>query len=115
MKTYLVRSYHDIFVDDYNDGEGKSVNSYALSGEVQADNPKEAVNAYLNDHLGYNLGFEDCDVSPDEAGLVQTSCLVDAYGSQPSEQVVKMWKNGEVDLYAVSIQMYVYELKEVTF
>lgn len=115
MKTYLVKSYHEIFVDDYNEGEGKNVNSYTFSGKVRADSPKEAVNIYLNDNLGYNLGFENCEVCPDEEGLVQTSCLVDADNLQPSKQVVKMWENGEVDLYANIIQMYVYELKEVTF
>ena len=115
MKTYIVKSYHDIFVDDYNEGEGKNVNSYTLNGEVRADNPKEAVNIYFKDHLGYNLGFENCEVCPDESSLIQTSCLVDVDNLQPSEQEVKMWENGEVDLYANNILMYVYELKEVTF
>ena len=115
MKTYIVKSYHDIFVDDYKEGEGKNVNSYTLSGEVRADTPKEAVNIYLNGNLGYNLGFENCEVCPAEKGLVQTSCLVDADSLQPSEQVVKMWENGEAILYANNIQIYVYELKEVTF
>lgn len=115
MKNYIVKSFHEIFVDDYNEGEGKHVNGYALSGEVQANNPKEAITAYLRDNLGYNLDFNNCEVSPEEGNLVQTSCLVNNDNIQPTNSEVKQWEAGNVELYSNRIDMFVYEVTEVNF
>lgn len=115
MKYYKVKSYHDVYVDDYNNGEGENVNSYVLNGEVQADSLKEAVNAYLNDNLGYNLGFENCEVCPEDKNLVQTSCLVDADNLEPSNTMFEAWRAGTVKLYSNHIDMFIYEVNEVDF
>src|SRR5690625_1351572 len=115
MKNYTVKSFHEVFVDDYNEGYSESINSYFLQDEVKAGNAQEAVTTYLNDNLGYNLGFEDCEVCPDENGLVMTSCLVDKDNLQPSDHDLKMWKMGKVKLYSDNILIYVYEQKEVAF
>lgn len=115
MKNYIVKSFHKIFVDDYNDGEGKHVNTYALSDEVQAENPKQAINKYLQDCLGYNLDFNNCEVNPDDKSNVQTSCLVDSMNLQPDNRIYEQWKSGKVELYANYIDLFVYEVIEVNF
>lgn len=115
MKNYIVKSFHEIFVDDYNDGEGKHVNTYALSDEIQAETPKQAINKYLQDCLGYDLDFNSCEVNPDDKSNVQTSCLVDGYNIQPTNSEVKQWKAGNVELYANYIDLFVYEVIKVNF
>lgn len=115
MKNYIVKSFHDVYVDDYNEGEGDYVNSYALSGEVQANTPNEAVTAYLRDNLGYNLDFNNCEVSPEEVNRVQTSCLVDADNMQPDNSMYEQWKAGKLECYSNHIDMFVYEVISVSF
>lgn len=115
MKNYIVKSFHEIFVDDYNEGELNHVNGYALSDEVQADNAQEAVNKYLQGNLGYDSDFKNCEVNPDDKTIVQTSCLVDVDNMQPRNRDIELWKRGEVKLYVNHINMTVYEVNEVSF
>lgn len=113
MKKYIVESLHEVYVDDYENGEGEHVNTYTLKNEVHADNPIHAVNKYLNDELNYNLGFENCEVY--EGKRVDTSCLVDVDNDQPDSRMVDEWKQGRITLYANHISMFVSEVIEVSF
>lgn len=115
MKNYMVKSLHEVFVDDYKEGEGEHANAYELSDEVQAESPKQAINKYLQDCLGYNLDFNNCEVNPDDKSNVQTSCLVNNDNIQPTNSEVKQWEAGNVELYSNHIDMFVYEVTEVKF
>lgn len=115
MKNYIVKSFHEVFVDDYNEGELNHVNGYELSDEVQADTVHGAVTKYLQDNLGYNLDFKNCEVNPDDKANLQTYCLVDVDNMQPSNEDIELWKQGKATLYANYIDMFIYEVSKVVF
>jgi len=107
MRTFFITSHHDIFVDNYNDGEEpNSINSYSISETVKADNWRLAVNEYFK-RIGFNLGMENCEIYDN---FLETSCLVDGANMQPNETQVKQWQNGNKTLYANHISIGVQEL-----
>lgn len=108
MKTFVITSQHDVFEDIYESGEqDKHINGYELKATLQANDWKEAVNNYIGDVIGYNLGVENCEIEDD---VLQTSCLVDGANFQPSEQRVKQWQDGQIKLYSNHITIHVQEL-----
>lgn len=113
MKKFRIVSWHEIFIDDYEQGEKDYINSFDLSGIYEADNCKDAVNMHLSEH-GYNLGLENCEVN-EESNELQTSCLVDEDNMQPSTHDLELWKQGKKVLFVDYINIQVEELIRVTF
>ena len=48
MKTFKIHSAHDIYIDDYEQGELDRVNGYTVTNEVEANDVWEAYNS-VND------------------------------------------------------------------
>ena len=44
MKTFKIRSAHDIYIDDYEQGELDRVNGYTVTNEVEANYKTAKVN-----------------------------------------------------------------------
>lgn len=111
MGRYRIVSWHDVYVDDYEQGEIKHVNFFCLSGIYDAVNYQQAVEEHLNEH-GYNLGMENCEVYKDTNSLL-TSCLVDENNVQPNGYELEQWKKGKKVLYSDSMSIEVKELNEI--
>lgn len=111
-KKFVISSHHDIYVDDWNEGELDFVNGYSMSETIEAETWKEAVNTYFEKVLHYNLGIENCDIEDD---YIVTSCLVDEDILQPTDKEVEDWKEGKRTLYSNVIMVYVDELIKVEF
>lgn len=112
MKVFFITSIHSIFVDEYNEGEQENVNNYTLESTVEAVDYKEAVNKYLQENIGFNLDFNNCEVEND---TIYTSCLVDSENMQPTQTELKEWESGNLRLYSNNITLLVSELVSVKF
>jgi hypothetical protein len=88
----------DVYEDDYEEGEGKNVNSYTVdwlkNPIVKADNLLE----YLYDNLYLSRYAQDYTI--DDDGFIHTSRLEDADGNKASESEIEKWKKGEMKLYS---------------
>lgn len=109
---YSVTSQHDVFVDDYEKGEGNHVNGYNIAREYVAHNPMNAIKKHFKDVLGYEFDPEKATV--DNYGLFW-DVLVDADNIEvsPESKEYKEWKEGGKVLYANSIMVTVNEIVKV--
>lgn len=94
-----------VYEDDYEEGEGKLVNAYTVNWLknpiVKADDLLE----YLYDNL--YLSRYPQDYAIDDNGIIHTSRLEDADGSEASESEIEKWKKGEMKLYSAHYSIIV--------
>jgi hypothetical protein len=102
MKTnkYYISSTHNIYEDDYNEGEGKEVNYYTLKAIVIAENAKEAIKKYFENTLYYSFSFEYAIIDEEDTNILFYSNLVDENNSEASEAEKEAWKKGNKKLYS---------------
>lgn len=110
MKRFFISSTHEIFVDDYNEGELNNVNNYDLNSFINAENPKQAIKQYFDTVLGYDFTFENSNF---EDGYLNYSVLVDADNLQATEKEKELWKRGKKTLYCDNISLEVSELIKI--
>jgi|SRR5690606_1864543 len=110
MKTFKIKSEHNVYVDSFTEGEGDAVNSYNISDEIKATNVKEAIEKYFQSYLYYAFDFSLAEV---DEGILNYSVLVDENSNEVSENQIELWKKNEVELYANRITITVYELTSV--
>jgi hypothetical protein len=111
MKTYFIECEHNIYVDNYTEGETENVNNFGTEGKYKAENPTEAIEKHLNS-LGYsfNSDYMQPDEECDEQNKVWYSVLCDVENSEADEKQKNLWKNNKLKLYANNITLYVYEV-----
>lgn len=112
MKKYFITSTHDVYVDDFKEGETDHVNYYSSNGFVSADSWKDAAIKYLNDNLYYDINIKDVEISED-VNCLQTSVIVDEENVQASRHDIDQWKNGSKMLYCNRIDLFIEELAPV--
>lgn len=110
MATFIIKSYHSVSIDKYNEGELDTVNWYDLSSEIDAENYKQAIEKYFDKTLFYELNFDNVNIIEN---VLKYNVLVDAENSEASESQIENWKNDEITLYNNHINLYVYELNEI--
>lgn len=110
MKTFFISSRHEIFADDYNEGELNYVNSYDMNSFINAENPKQAIEKYFETVLCYDFSFEG---SYFEDGCLNYDVLVDADNLQATEKEKELWKQGKKTLYCDNISLEVNELIKI--
>ena len=113
MKTYSIKTGHDIYIDSYNEGEGKQVNFYTLEGEVKADNPTQAIEQFFETTLYYNFNMANAYIDDEIKNILHYSVLVDEENVEASKNEIELWKEGKKVLYSNNISLYIYELVEV--
>lgn len=114
MTRYLISSYHEIYRDDYNEGESDRVNEYDLDQIVTADTPMEALETYYRDTLNRKFPNPEYLMLDDEkANVIYDSSLEDEDGFQPSESEIAEWKEGKRMLYANNATIHVNEIVPV--
>ena len=120
MKKFIISSTHEVYKDDYNDGETDYVNGYSLKSKIiNSETTKEAIQKYFEDELYYKFNVdyayidheEDIDASKN---TLNYSVLVDNENSEASEEEIELWKKDKLELYANNIFLTVHELTEAT-
>jgi len=88
----------DVYEDDYENGEGKSVNSYTVDWLKNPIVDAKDLLKYLSNNV--YLSDDPNDYVIDEEGYIHTSRLEDNEGSEASKNEIEKWKNREIKLYS---------------
>ena len=118
MKTYFIKTNHEVFIDKFNEGELDFVNSYSIEAKVKAENPREAIKKYFENELYYKFDFESAYIpheeeETEEKNTLHYSVLVDVDNSEASKKEVEEWKEDKLTLYSNNIFLTIYELNAV--
>jgi hypothetical protein len=113
MKKYLIKSSHNVYVDDYTEGELDWVNCYTLEACITAPNIQSAIQEYIENHLYYKFdyrGFYEDDESTNEGHY---NVLVDEANEEANEYEIELWKAGKRKLYSNQIRLEFYKITPV--
>lgn len=95
---YLIESRHEVFEDNFEEGEGELITEYNISSMIEAESAVDAIEIYFKSTLGYTfeistVGFEDEELI--NCVLVDKT-LVEVFNDEPD---YKRWEDGEINLY----------------
>ena len=118
MKTYFIKTNHEVFIDKFNEGELDFVNAYNIEAKIKAENPREAIKKYFENELYYKFDFENtyiphAEEETEEKNTLHYTVLVDVDNSEASVQEVEEWKEDKLTLYSNNIFLTIYELNAV--
>lgn len=92
---YVITSMHDIFIDDYDQGELEHVNYYTLESKHE-----ELNNEAIAEHLA-QLGFSfDAENMYKDEDRVYYSWLVNSENIEASECERQQWMKNKIKLYS---------------
>ena len=114
MKTFKIYSAHDIYTDDYEQGELDRVNGYTVTNEVEANDVWEAIEKYFETTLYYDFKKDNASKSDEVENELHYSVLVDVENLEASENQIEKWKQGKEKLYSSNITITVYEIIETS-
>lgn len=114
MKRYYIETFHLVYKDNYQEGEGENVNNFELNSIIEAETPKEAIKKYFDEVLYYSYDEEYLDTDNEEEGYFYYSTLVDKENAEASEQEKDLWRNGDYILYSNNISLSISELVKIT-
>ena len=112
MKAFKICSAHDVYIDDYEQGELDRVNGYTVTNEVEANDVWEAIEKYFETTLYYNFKKEYASKSDEVENELHYSVLVDVENLEASEKQIEDWKQNKQKLYSNNITITVYEIIE---
>jgi hypothetical protein len=105
--SYLIKTYFEVFEDDYNEGEGKHVNSWSHQSE------HDAIESALQQHFG-QLGLSyDVNHIHEDDGDRYYSWTVDEDCCEATEKEIEQWKRGEIKLYSQHANIKIYKLEQI--
>jgi hypothetical protein len=113
MKKYLIKSDHNIYVDDFNEGELEYINFYATEDFVKAENARDAIKKYFESSLYFSFDPNNLFKSEDYIHKGFYSILVDEDNNEASNSDISLWREGLKKLYSDNITIETYELKPV--
>lgn len=113
MNEYLIKSYHNIYVDDYNEGELDHINGYNMSAFIKAPDAGNAIQQYIENCLYYKFNSNYLDTSGDDISSYY-DVLVDKDDAEATENERELWKQGKLKLYNNQIRIEVYNVSIVT-
>jgi len=114
MKTFKVITIHNVYIDSYNEGEGKHVNSYDIESIVKAETIREAVEHHFNNTIFLPFNFEQADTNEDKT-VLWWSNLVDEDNGHAQQYQIEKWKKGEKELYSNNIKIMISEIVPLKF
>ena len=112
LNSYYITSTHDIYIDNYTEGEGKRVNSYDLNAIVKAENVKEAIAKYFKNELYLSYDEEYIDDSLDDGNFFYSN-LVDSENLEATKEEIELWKKNEKVLYSNNSSLKIYQLVKI--
>ena len=118
MKTYFIKTNHEVFIDKFNEGELDFVNAYNIEANIKAENPREAIKKYFENELYYKFDFESAYIpheeeETEEKNTLHYTVLVDNDNNEASKKEVEEWKEDKLTLYSNNIFLTIFELNAV--
>ena len=119
MKTYNIKTRHDIYIDNYKEGQGEHANFFDMEDKIIAETPRQAIEKYFEDILYYSFSFENANIAHEEdedepKNTLNYSVLVNEDNSEANEMQKKEWKKNKIKLYSNNIHLTITQLIEVT-
>jgi len=108
--TFFIKSFHQISVTTYNDGDLSTCNGYDLSGNISANNAKSAIEKYFDQYLCFDFDINNALI---EDGTIYYDVLCDNDNSEANKEDIALWEKGEKTLYNNSISIEIYELQKI--
>lgn len=105
MNTYLIKSFHDVYLTSYKQGELKHVNCYDVKAEVKADNEAEAIRQYFENTLYFSFKPEFAQVDEDEPTKLWYDNIVNVENEEATTNEIKVWRMGKSTLYNNTTQL----------
>ena len=103
MNKYKITSLHEVFEDNFLNGETSFVNSWEQNKIVKATNLNEALKIYFNNEIYINYDIEKLDIDND---MIFTSNLCDINNFWANEAQIEKWKKNEIKLFSQHITIY---------
>lgn len=113
-KQFKVTTHHTVYIDSYEQGEGKQVNFYELISERKAETPREAIEEHFKNTVYLPFEFDKADKNEDNT-VMYWSNLVDADNSEPNTSEIEAWKKGQEELYSNNIEIMISEIVPLKF
>jgi len=116
MKTYIIKTSHEIEVDTYNEGLTNYVNSYNLKIEIKAATPREAIQKYFDEYLYYSFDIKNAYILHEEEENEATNVLfydvlTDEENNEATENQIELWKKDKLMLYnnRIHLEIFLYQ------
>ena len=111
MKTFFIECEHNIYLDNYNEGETENVNNYDTKGMYKTEDNIQAIEKHLHS-LGYsfNKDYIQADEEDKKQNKIWYSVLCNSESEEANEKELENFKNGSINLYANNMTIYIYEL-----
>ena len=100
--SYIIKTYFDVYEDDYNEGEGKHVNSWDYESE------HDAIESALQQHFE-QLGLSyDVNLLLEDDGNRWYSWML-YEDRQATDKEIQLWKQGKLNLYSLTANIKIYK------
>lgn len=113
-KQFKVTTHHTVYIDSYEQGEGKQVNFYTVDTEVKAETIREAAEHHFNNTIFLPFKFEQAEANEDKT-VLWWSNLVDEDNGHAQQYQIEKWKKGEKELYSNNIEIMISEIVPLKF
>jgi hypothetical protein len=113
MNEYLIKSSHNVYVDDYTEGELEWVNYYTIESTIMTPDVQSAIQAYIEHHLYYKFDSKGFCEDDESINVGHYSVLVNEHNDEAEESEIELWKNGKLKLYSNNIRLKIYEITPV--
>jgi hypothetical protein len=115
MKTYFIKTSHEIEIDEFNEGLTNLVNTYNLEDKIKAETPRQAIEKYFSSVLYYSFDFQNAYIfhlegDGEEKNVLCYDVFVDEESQEVDENDKILWEKGEKTLYNNRIYLKIYEL-----
>jgi hypothetical protein len=105
--SYLIKTYFDVYEDDYNEGEGKHMTSWSWESE------HDAIESALQQHFEQVGLSYDAQYLYDEDNIRSYSWTVDEDCCELTEKGIEHYRQGKKQLYSMHASINVYKLEEI--
>ena len=95
---YLVESRHEVFEDNFEDGDGGLITKYNRSSIIEAESAVDAIETYFKSTLGYTFEINTVGLENEELMycVLVDKGLDEVFNDEPD---YKRWMDGEINLY----------------
>ena len=105
--SYLIKTYFDVYEDDYNEGEGKYVSQWDWESE------HDAIESAMQQHFEQHGLSYDANYLFHEDDIRSYSWTVDEECSEATEKQIEQWKQGRKKLYSMHASIKIYKLEQI--
>jgi hypothetical protein len=112
MKNLLIYSAHNVYEDDFNEGEKEQTNFYECQAEIRDETIKGAIEKYISDSLGFTIKENNLYLD-EEQNLIFYDTIVNNDNFELSKTEHNQWKKGKMKAYTNRVEISVSEITPV--